>query len=207
MNKKIMDLENQLADLKTQINYTASKTQTNENTNFVHQKIIKDKNKKIVLHGLEEFYGETEADAHDYLIRLFYDVLNINLKGYIEELNRIGRNGHCRLLEIELTNKRMAKNILNQRHFFKNTKFSVTEYLDRDDIKARRELTKIMQAERKKGNHAILKNNKLYINGKEHTKEEVSIRYESQRSTGNKITNSPPITATATNALNHSFRN
>lgn len=128
-----------------------------------------DNKKKIVLHGLEEYSEETEDSMHSQAIDIFYEVLNVNLEGYIEDIKRIGTNTDHRPLEIELLSKRMASHILKNRQYFRNYNLTVTEYLDKNELNKRRELTKVLRFERKNGNHAVIRNNILYINGKEYT--------------------------------------
>lgn len=160
LDRKIVNLEKQLQDIQNK-QFPISKTETKNSNNS-------DNSKKIVLHGLEEYRGETESDICNRVSQIFYDFLNIDADGYIEEIHRIGKRGNQRPLEIELLSKKMAKLILENSRYLKNSPFSVTEYLDREDIEKRRELKKVLIEARANGKYAILRGNKLFINGEEY---------------------------------------
>lgn len=162
LNEKIQNLETQLE------NYKNNKLQTTDSKLTSKEFSSYNNNKKIVLHGLEEYQGETEASVYDRVVQLFYDVLNINLEGYVEQLTRIGRRGFQRPLEIELISKRMTKLVLENSNYLQNTQFSVTEYLDAGELKKRRELRKVLKEARDNGKYAILRNGRLFINGNEY---------------------------------------
>lgn len=122
---------------------------------------------KIVLYGLQEEYYETDNDLYDRVSRAFYEIMNIDINPYIEEIKRIGKRGEKRPLQIDLISKRMAKYITENGRAFKNTGLSVGKFLDRKELQHRNELRKKVNLARKNGQRAYIKNNKLYINGKE----------------------------------------
>lgn len=168
LNKKILSLETQLNILKNK-STLASPQAENSCLNSSVKESLMSNSKKMVLHGLDEYYGETEDVLYNRVVQIFYELLNINLDGYIEQLTRIGRRGHQRPLEIELISKRITKNVLEQSQHFKNTPFTVTEFLTTAELKKRRELRKVLQEARNNGKYAIIKNSRLYINGEEYT--------------------------------------
>lgn len=180
LNKKISHLESQIKDLSTQKRHFQAHAGASENAFD-----ISDNKKKIVLHGLEEYCDETEDSVHDRVIDIFYNILNINLIGYIEEMRRIGRNKERRPLEIELLSKKMTTYIIKNRHYFRNSKFTITEYLDKNELNKRNELIKVLRNERKNGNHAIIRNNRLYINGREYTN-----AYDNRNNNSNEVSQS-----------------
>ncbi|KAH9633024.1 hypothetical protein HF086_000384 [Spodoptera exigua] len=47
--------------------------------------------KKIVLYGLAEYYKEPELELHNRISELFYNTMNVDLTGYIENTYRIGK--------------------------------------------------------------------------------------------------------------------
>lgn len=122
---------------------------------------------KIVLYGLIEYYQETESDLHTRIVDVFRNILNINLEGYIEETYRIGKyNNKNRPLVIDLLSKKMAKYIIqNNRHFY-GSGLSISEHLDENARKERRYMREEMFMARRKGLHAIIRNNQLFIEGK-----------------------------------------
>lgn len=122
--------------------------------------------RKIVLYGLAENYNETEHDLYDRVPRAFHDIMNINLNPYIEEIKRIGTKGNRRAIMIQLTNKRMAKYITENLRYFKGTGLSAGEFLEGHKLQERNRLRKLLQQARRNGDHAIIKNDELIINGK-----------------------------------------
>lgn len=123
--------------------------------------------KKIVIYGFTEYYKEPEANLHDRIIEVFRDILQVNLVGYVENMYRIGKNHtNCRPLVVELISKRMAKYIKNNSHYFQGTGLSLSEFLDENLLKERKQLRDEMIKARKKGLHAVIRNNQLYVEGK-----------------------------------------
>lgn len=88
-------------------------------------------NNDDLLHGLKEYIEETD----DHVVQIFYNIWNVNLDIhqciYIEGLKRIGWNGDQKPLEIKLLSKKMVTYILQNRHYFRSSKFTVSEYLDK----------------------------------------------------------------------------
>lgn len=123
--------------------------------------------KKIVLYGLAEYYREPQNELYNRLIELFRDIANMDLSGYIEDMNRVGRKGSKnRPLIIELLSKSMTKYILNNSQCFKGTGLFVSEFLDATARKERAQLREELLKARKNGLYAVIRNNKLYIDGK-----------------------------------------
>lgn len=124
-----------------------------------------------MLHGLPENYWETENDVIDRVISIFYDLLNINLTDYIEGIEFIGKrnrnNNKNRPIKIELISKRMKRYILENSWYLKEAGLSATEYLGPIALQERRKLREALQTARQNGQHAVIKNNILIINGKE----------------------------------------
>lgn len=154
--------------------------------------------KYIVLHGLNPVYNETEDELIDRVAYVFHEILNINIIQYIDEITLIGRQGKGPL-KIEITNKRARKYILQNYTYFRENGLAVTEFLNESALRERRELKKAMISARKNGQHAIIRNNKLIINGKE----SVDCLID-----GEKNTNSPnPPTKNQDNPTNYTSRN
>ncbi|XP_063628878.1 uncharacterized protein LOC134800307 [Cydia splendana] len=162
--KKIQTLESENKKLETELKYI----QTSINNHKSQTSAPADNSdKKIVLHGLDELYGETELNVQGRLLNIFRDIMSVNLHGYIEDTQRIGRRGNKRPLVIELLSKSMTRYLLQNCEFFKNTGLSITKYLDEDSLKIRRNLTNALREARRERKHAIIRNNKLIINGRE----------------------------------------
>lgn len=125
------------------------------------------KSKKIVLYGFHELYNETEYDLHSRLIELFRELMHVDLTGYIENMYRIGKKTHSiRPLVVELLSKRMANYITNNSQCFQGTRFAISTFLNDKERKERQFLREEMIKARKKGMHAIIRNNQLIVDGK-----------------------------------------
>ncbi|KAI5636234.1 hypothetical protein NE865_11073 [Phthorimaea operculella] len=174
-------LKNELEEIRRQFSATKENVQQNPT------KLDESKHttcKKIVLHGLTEDYYETEIEVHDRVINIFRDIVNVNTAGYIEDLTRIGRKNEKRPLVIELLSKRLARHLLQYKHLFKNTGLAISEYLDKDSLQQRKKMRQTMFEARRNGKHAVIKNNKLIINGKE--EEPVQEEQENMKMSDNK---------------------
>lgn len=68
--------------------------------------------KTLVLHGMSENPWQSEEHLTNHIIQIFYDALNVDLTGYIEDLNFIGKRGNRRPIKIEFISKQMRKYIL-----------------------------------------------------------------------------------------------
>lgn len=164
--------------------------------------------KKIILYGLQENSWETEQDLYDRIIFAFSDILNINLEGYIEDVKRLGIRGHRRPLQIELLSKKATKEILQNRHLFKNTGLSVSEMLGPESLQVRKNLIKILIEARRNGRRAKIINNRLIIDGQEY-KPDKPDNGSSHKSTMEPVNKEPIRRAQINNNPfpNHSFRN
>lgn len=168
MEKKIQKLSEEKNQLENELRQISAKT---VNSKPVEQKYYEkyEDNKKFVLYGLQETGYEEEWILIDQIEGIFRDLFNMDLSGCIESVTRIGRRGsNRRPIIIELISKRMTKHILQNTIYLKNTGFYISEYLNETERKMRRLMQDLMKNARKNGKHAIIKNNKLIINGKEH---------------------------------------
>lgn len=133
----------------------------------IQQQLIELENpKKIILFGLREGQQEGVNDLMSHVSQAFSDILGINLYPYIEDIKRIGKKGTNRPVTIELISKRMTKHILDSSRKFRHTGLAIDEYLNGHKLQERNELRKQLMISRKDGQHAVIKNSKLYVNGK-----------------------------------------
>ncbi|PZC84322.1 hypothetical protein B5X24_HaOG205517 [Helicoverpa armigera] len=164
INKKIEALNKQNETLKAEIKELQTTKTISE------PKHTENDLKKIVIYGFYEQHNETEWELHSRLINMFHEILNVDLTGYIEEIYRIGRkNTKNRPLVIELLSKRMSKFITENSNYFQGTGIFITEFLNETARKHRNLLREEMMKARKNGQYAIIRNNRLFIDGKEVT--------------------------------------
>lgn len=146
--------------IKRELNDTIKNTQKYpENCNHNNEKYV-------VLHGLALKYNENDDELFDRVSYIFYDILNINISQYIEDITVIGKKGSRNPLKIELNTRRLRNHILKNASYFRYNGLGVSEYLSASDLKERRELKRSLQEARKNGHHAIIRGNKLIINGR-----------------------------------------
>jgi hypothetical protein len=187
IDKNNTNLQLQQHNLAKQLNELNEKIQTLEKENLLIKSQIKDllsnssistkievsKNyetqRRFVLYGLEEYYGETDASLYPRINNMFRDILNIEINGFIESIKRLGRKGNCRPLIIELLSNRLKNYILENAYCFKSTRYAVSDVLSREDLEQRRQLRELLINARRTGKYAVIRQNKLFINGKEYT--------------------------------------
>lgn len=143
INTKIQKLTSENEKLKKDLQefqQTADKNINNINRTTIPQQhyTIPDYSKSIVLYGLNEYNGENDVTLESRIIHAFMDIAEINLTGYIEELDRIGRRGTRRPIRIELISKRMSTYIINNARCFKNSGLYVSKYLDKEALDERK---------------------------------------------------------------------
>jgi uncharacterized small protein (DUF1192 family) len=138
--------------------------------------------RRLVLYGLNEYDHESESTLIDRIVRVFYDIYNIDLSLQIEEVRRMGRRGPRRPVVMELLSKRTTKYIIENAIYFRNTGLFVSQFLDPESLRSRKILRQKMQEARRSGQRVTLRNNKLYINGREVTVPSLSndVQRESQ---------------------------
>lgn len=174
MEQRIKKLETKKQALEKEIhNLSLKVTQNLQNlqTPKLEQHYCCENNKKIVLYGLTENFDEDEYNLSNEVIDIFYDLYNVNLTGYIEDLRRLGKRGYRRPVMIELISKRMTRHILQNSIFLKNTGLYVSEFYDESGRKERRKLQEQLQSARKNGKYAKIRNNKLFVDGIEQSSE------------------------------------
>lgn len=122
--------------------------------------------KSFVVYGVEDIYKEPERALESRLIRIFFDVLKVDLTGYVEETRRIGKyQNKNRPLIVELISKRMVKYLLENYHYFQGTGIAIAPMLTEKKRTERKHLREEMLAARREGLHAVIRENQLYIQG------------------------------------------
>lgn len=165
LDNKIRHLQLQYETLQTEMLKLKSELRT-ENANPTIATTNPNTTKTFVLYGLMENYWEPEEETHESIIYAIQDILNINISGYIEDITRIGKRGFKRPIKIELISKRMVNYIIQNANFFKNTGLAVSEVLDEQALRERNFLRNALRSARQNGENAVIRNNKLVIDGK-----------------------------------------
>lgn len=160
LNTQIQKLQIDTEKLKNDIKLLSC----NSNPSLKHESENK---KKIVLYGVREMYKETDEELHDRIRTICWDILGIDLQGYIEDTYRIGRyiKHRNRPLVIELMSKRITKYITENHQYFYGTGLNISEFLNEEARNERKILRDKMLVARNKGQKAVIRNNRLYIEG------------------------------------------
>lgn len=170
------DLEKVNAEIETlkgenlRLNNEIRELEMRITSNGIHYE--QDISKKIVIYGFDEYHNEPENDLHFRLVQMFHELYNIDLTGYIEDTKRIGKYtnqfNNTRPLIMELISKKMVKYITRNSHYCHGTRISISEYLNKTAQRDRKILREQMFTARRSGYHAVIRDNKLYIDGKIH---------------------------------------
>lgn len=167
INDKIRHLYSQCSSLKAENEKLKTDLQNLISQHSNESKSFNNHDKDIVLHEMICNYWESEHDVIQRITNIFYDIQHIDLYKEIDDISYIGKNALKRPIKIELSNKRLKRYILENAACFYQTGLKVSEFLDESTLRTRRELKRAQQAARTNGHHAIIKNNKLFINGQE----------------------------------------
>lgn len=169
INKYINELKEENKKLQhkmKEIQIEIKNTQTVRNESSL-ENLLSNNNKKVVLYGLQKNKWETDDELYDRVLNVFYNILNINLDGQIEEVYRLGKKGNKTPVVVELLSKNGAKYITQNKSYFQNTGLAVSEFLDENSRKERKKMIEILVKAKQNGYRAHIKNNKLFINGTE----------------------------------------
>ncbi|KAH9634633.1 hypothetical protein HF086_009285, partial [Spodoptera exigua] len=143
-------------------------------------RIISEEISKFMIGLKSETMEKTEEYLHYRISTMIQEICGINITGYVEEITRIGRKGHRRpVVPVEFLSKRLPKHLLQNHQLFQNTGISISEYLDKETFLKRKKLSQILTEARRNGHHAVIRNNKLLIDGKEVNKSQKENLYTS----------------------------
>lgn len=169
MNNDIQLINTQIEKLQKENNTLKNEIRALETKITTPEKYCKlgNSSRKLVIYGFGERFGESECDLYNRVIQLFRETYNVNLLGYIEDTQWLGRNNNKkRPLVIELISKRMTKFIIKNSHYLYGTRLAVSEYLDPTELKEKKAMREQMMNARNNGLYAVIRNNQLFIEGK-----------------------------------------
>lgn len=84
LDKTCRSIQAENESLQTKMQHLQSNVHITSNE---HLQINTSNDRVLILHGFAEHYRESEGEVIDRLISIFYDYLNIDLSGHIEEKN------------------------------------------------------------------------------------------------------------------------
>jgi hypothetical protein len=120
----------------------------------------------VCMYGLPEYENENNYDLYDSVNKVFAEIMAIDTNPYIEEMKRIGKKGGRRPIEIEFISRRFARYIMENSKYFRNSGLAISTFMTGEKLRERNMLKQKLQEARQKGHYAIIRNNRLFINGK-----------------------------------------
>jgi hypothetical protein len=167
-------------------NLAKSKTPVTEPQKKQPQNPPVENSRMLVLYGLDETRFETESLVHNRVINAFFDITQVDLTGYIEDLVRIGHRGRRRPLKIELLSKRMTRYLLSNVKMFRNTGLWISPLLDENGLQERKSLREKQRDHRIKNRQSFedFRSEQLDLTQSDHTRLSNQIINKSQRGNG-----------------------
>lgn len=177
LNEKLESFKRDQKDLKEEVQ------KQNKDLQYVDKEI---RRKNIVIHGIEENEVETTQNHQAVLVETVLQLINNELKtnltiGEIDFIGRIGKKmpNKKRPIKVILTTQRKKMAILSARKQMENGSY-ITEDFPPQVIETRKQLTPLMLEFRKNGKHAIIKYNKLVVDGMEVSETELNSKKRNQ---------------------------
>lgn len=197
-NEEVKNLSN---SLKTEITVIKARVNSLEEDNSelkIKLETIerKEKQNKLIFYGTAEAQNETETDLINNIEEIIKEKLQLEFrKSDISNCYRIGKNTLKNRPILLATISQLKRNeILRNGRKFKGTNIFVQEDLIKKDLEERKILIKHMQAARSKNKKAVLKGNKLYIEGEQFTVKELELDEPNHSPLVHRRANSEPPT-------------
>lgn len=140
--------------------------------------------KNLIIKGIVDGEGEDENETRDKIVAVVQKIgVDIDVKGDVDEVRRIGkyRPQQKRPILVKLTKESTRRTVLKNAKKLKGTDIWIDEDYPREVQEERRRLMPRMKEARENGCKAIVKYNKLIINGEVHTAEELKEGREVER--------------------------
>lgn len=140
--------------------------------------------KNLIIKGIVDGEGEDENETRDKIVAVVQKIgVDIDVKGDVDEVRRIGkyRPQQKRPILVKLTKESTRRTVLKNAKKLKGTDIWIDEDYPREVQEERRRLMPRMKEARENGCKAIVKYNKLIINGEVHTAEQLEEGREVER--------------------------
>lgn len=140
-----------------------------EQENRIQQQEKERRSRNVIIHGIEEKEANVK-ELEQNIIQMLHNTLKLEiLLMEIDVIYRLGPKNpqKTRPIMVKFLTQRRAQEVLKNRRYLKNTKIYVNEDITKEEVEKRRKLVDSMKRFREQGKHAIIKNQKLIVNGKE----------------------------------------
>jgi hypothetical protein len=130
----------------------------------------------VVLYNVEEEEGENWSRSEKKVLDIFQRFLKLQFEYYsIERAHRIGGKGsNPRPIVVKFNNYKDKLKVLSRSKYLKGTKIGVAEDYTEEVRKIRVQLKEHLIAARREGRHAVLRFDKLIIEGRSYTLDQLS---------------------------------
>lgn len=167
---------------KLEENMEQMKKKIEEHENILQQQDSEKRRRNIIIHGIEE--EETNRkQLEENIIKIIQNILKVQITlPEIDIMYRLGpkRTEKTRPVIVKFTTQRKVLELLSNRKNLKNTRIYINEDMTKEKAEERKKLVAEMKKYREAGKHAIIKNGKLIIEGKEGKKEDEGKKTESE---------------------------
>lgn len=181
MEKKIDDFKSELIEckqenvkLKNEIRSLKQHTQEQERRMEEMEREVKKRN--IIIHGVTEQENESELLRNEKIRIILRDMgIPTEMEAEVNETRRIGKYQEGKTRPIVLETRKWSKKveILKETKNLRGTNIYMDEDYSRDIQKQRKELLKYMKEFRAEGHTAVVRYNKIIINGDTYSLEQI----------------------------------
>ncbi|KAI5701767.1 hypothetical protein M8J76_007424 [Diaphorina citri] len=162
MNEKLQPLVKEVTEMKQKVQNLEKNIEINMSR---INKIEKKRN--LIIFGLEQEEEEDPTMLEEKLLQLFKEKLNIKVETFeIDFIKRFGKAKDKKPIVVGLTTWKRKISILTQTPKLKGTNIVIKEDFPKDVIEIRKKLYPQMKTYREQNRKAILKYDKLYVDGK-----------------------------------------
>lgn len=133
--------------------------------------------KNLLIRGIEEKDGETMKDIENTLLECFQNKMKLDIQlfeiDFIKKIKNPDKEKK-RLLIVTLTTLRRKMEIIQNCKLLKDTQISIQEDFSKDVAQTRKTLYPIMKQMREQQKHAVIRYDKLYVDGQPWIPEETN---------------------------------
>lgn len=157
------------------------------------------KRRNFIMYGVHEHQQETFEDLRKSLLHIFNVVMQSDVTFLeIDNCYRLGkRNKNCRPILVKCLTEWRKNEMMNRQHLLKRTGIYLEHDLTKEQIQRRRENIFQMKEFRNQGRHAVVRKDKLIVNGalwNESQSPVLNMSIQESASTQKHVKNKEPVT-------------
>lgn len=162
MKETTTELKGEIKDLRDDCRKQEQKiTQCQKNTNYL---MDMQRKKNIIVYGLANVNGR--ENRKEQLVNLFKEKMKTSFtKNDIDYFLNLSKSRERAPVLVRVRTLEMKYEIFRQRRLLKGSNIFIDDDLDKDAVKERRQLRTVMKQKKEEGKQAVIKHNKLYVDG------------------------------------------